>query len=279
MQSSDPSPDGGPVVLPPRTPWAPEFPDVIIHTTVRERDRHPSYAAAKSGDAAAGWFLARDLLSAPSLAELQVIVSAQATDPILLPVTALETGGFNAIPDAMAEVISGRLGWRVSTGEIVQSNKVGHTRAKAFNRLVTPATFAGAVESGGLYVLVDDHVGLGGTLANLKGHVETRGGTVIAITTLTETRGGRHIALGDTTRDMLWARHGHSLDTLWRNQLGHGLDGLTNVEGGILCRELSVDAIRARLAQAAVEVRGRGLEAAVGPRTEGLIPGTALGAI
>lgn len=36
------------------------------------------------------------------------------------------------------------------------------------------------------YVLVDDHVGLSWTLANLRGYIETRGGRVIAMTTLTE---------------------------------------------------------------------------------------------
>lgn len=79
------------------------------------------------------------------------------------------------------------------TAEIVQTNKVGHTRARSSQRLVTPATFGGSVESDMNYVLVDDHVGLGGTLANLRGYVEARGGIVIAMTTLTESRDGRRI--------------------------------------------------------------------------------------
>lgn len=63
-------------------------------------------------------------------------------------------------------------------------------------------------------MLVDDHVGLGGTLANLKGHIETHGGKVVAMTTLTESRDGRHIALRRETLDMLWERHGDRLETL-----------------------------------------------------------------
>lgn len=107
---------------------------------------------------------------------------------ILLPITAEETTGFNAIPDAMAQVLSRELDLPVSVGEIVQSNTVGHTRAPAFNRLVTPATFEGVVQPGAQYVLVDDHVGVGGTLANLKGYVEQNGGHVLAMTTLTQSR-------------------------------------------------------------------------------------------
>src|SRR5665213_389185 len=246
--------------LPARTPWSPAFPPVVIHSTIGERDRRDAYAAAKSGDADAALRLAADTLSQGSVEQLQGIIDRSARKPILLPITALETTGFNAIPDAMARDLSRRLGWRISSGEIVQINRVGHTRARSFNRLVSPAAFEGPVETGGSYVLVDDHVGLGGTLANLKGHIEMSGGLVVAMTTLTESRDGRHIALRTPTLDMLWERHGADLDTLWRQQFGHELECLTNVEGEILCRELSVDAIRDRLAQAAVEVRGRGLD-------------------
>jgi len=70
----------------------------------------------------------------------------------------------------------------------------------------------------------------------------------------------RQIAFGTQVRDMLWSRYGQALENLWREQFGHGIDGLTNLEGAILCRELSLDAIRDRLAQAAIEARRRGLD-------------------
>jgi hypothetical protein len=35
------------------------------------------------------------------------------------------------------------LNWPVSLGDVVQTNQVGHTKARAFNRLVTPASFEG----------------------------------------------------------------------------------------------------------------------------------------
>jgi hypothetical protein len=151
-----------------------------------------------------------------------------------------------------------------SGSEVIQTNKVGHTRAPAFQRLVTPATFDGDVQRGKNYLLVDDHVGLGGTLAGLKGYVEGKGGVVIGITTLTESRDARQIALRADTLNMLWERHGKDLDDLWRRQFGYGLDCLTEVEAQILCRQPSVAAIEAFLAQAAVEARGRGLDPAVG---------------
>lgn len=230
---------------------------MVIHTTLAVRDPHPDYATAKAGDKAAALALSQDLMDRAAIDQLRELVLADL--PILLPITALEVTGFNAIPDAMAELLAEELGWRLSSGDIVQSNRVGHTRAPAFNRLVTPAAFEGPVVDGADYVLVDDHVGLGGTLANLKGHIETHGGRVIAMTTLTESREARHIALQRDVLDVLRERHGEALENLWRDQFGHGLDCLTNVEGGVLRREQSIESIRARLAQAAIEARERGL--------------------
>lgn len=248
-------------LLAPRTPWAPGFPDVVLHTTVRERDAHPGYAAAKAGDVEAALTLASELINPDAVEALRAMIDDPAT--IVLPVVADETTGFNAIPDAMAQVIGRRLALPVEAGGIVQTNKVGHTRAPTFQRMVTPATFEGAVV-GRQYLLVDDHVGLGGTLANLKGHIEVNGGLVRAITTLTESRDARKIALRAATRDLLWERHGQELEDLWQGQFGHGIDCLTDIEAQNLCRQPSVGAIEDFLAKAAVEARGRGLDPTAG---------------
>ncbi len=250
-----------------RTPWPAEFPDVVVHTTVAERDAHLGYADAKAGDPDAAFELAFDLLNDAAVDHLR---DTLANDVLLLPVVADETLGFNAIPDAMAQILARDLGLpAVENGEIIQTNKVGHTRAKAFQRLVTPAFFEGHVVPGADYFLVDDHVGLGGTLANLRGYIELNGGRVVGMTALSESRDGSLISLRPATRIMLWDKHGAALDQLWQTQFGYGIDCLTEVEAQVLCRQPSVDAIQDFLAQAAVEARGRGLEAAVGEENEG----------
>lgn len=228
------------------------------------RDAHSGYSAAKSGDADAAFELAFDLLNDAAIDELRAWVAPGRA--YLLPVVADETLGFNAIPDAMAQILSRELHCPAVPGEIVQTNKVGHTRAKAFQRLVTPAEFGGHVETGARYLIVDDHVGLGGTLANLRGFILREGGSVIGMTALTEGRDGQKIALRDATRIMLWEKHGEDLDTFWKAQFGYGIDCLTEVEGQVLCREPSLAAIEDFLAKAAIEARGRGLESAVGQR-------------
>ena len=249
------------MTLPPRTVWPVGFPDVVIHTDVKTRDGSPFYAGARAGDAEAALSLALALRSPQAIARIGDIVAG--SYPILLPVVADETTGFNAIPDALAQALGRELGLDVATGTVVQTNKVGHTRAPSFQRLVTPAEFDGPVEHGRDYLLVDDHVGLGGTLANLRGYVESNGGVVIAMTTLTESRNARTISLQPATRDMVWAKHGEALNQLWQDQFGYGIDCLTEVEAQNLCRQPSVAAIEDFLAQAAVEARGRGLEPAV----------------
>jgi hypothetical protein len=176
-------------------------------------------------------------------------------------VTAIEVAGFNAIPDAMTQEIGERLKLPPLSGTIVQSNKVAHTRADGWHRLVTPATFTGTVVPDADYLLVDDHVGFGGTLANLRGHIEVNGGHVLGMTTLTETGGGREIAIRPETLSMLYLKHGNELAEFWRAIFGHGVDCLTNLEAGYLSRVESLDAIRTRMAQAAEHARGRGVSA------------------
>ncbi|HYD45184.1 MAG TPA: phosphoribosyltransferase, partial [Phenylobacterium sp.] len=96
-------------------------------------------------------------------------------DCLVIGVAALELTGFNAIPDAMAHDIGALLHRPVWEG-VIQANRVAHTKASGWHRLVTPALFEGLVEPGRDYLLVDDHVGLGGTLANFRGHIESQGG-------------------------------------------------------------------------------------------------------
>ncbi len=240
-----------------RTTWSSTFPDVVIHAQLNERDDHADYIAAKSGDYEAARVLVASLLSPEALEQLKAIVGQR---PVLLAgVSAIETLGFNAIPDAMANEISLRLGWPIDAGELRQINKVGHTRASSWHRFVTQAEFGGLVLSGTNYVLVDDHVGFGGTLANLRGYIEHRGGQVIAMTTLTETLDARKIALQATTLEILRSRHGNELEEIWQENFGYGLDCCTQLEAGYLCRQQSVDYIRRRMAKAAKKARERSL--------------------
>jgi hypothetical protein len=90
----------------------------------------------------------------------------------------MEGDGVNAIPETFAEKLAEKLGLEVESG-IVQTNIVGHTGSDGFGRLARQPQFDGAVQEEKEYFIVDDFIGMGGTIANLKGYIELKGGIVI----------------------------------------------------------------------------------------------------
>ncbi|HSK38682.1 MAG TPA: hypothetical protein VK943_02835, partial [Arenibaculum sp.] len=184
-------------IRPLRTPWKGPFPQVAIHTTVDIRDAHPAYADAKSGNADAATALVEALFLPAAVSRIGSVVAGR--NPMIVPASAIERQGFNAIPDAMALALADILSLSVDTNSINQINIVSHTRATGWHRLAHPAVFDGPVEIGRCYFIVDDHIGLGGTIASLKGHIETHGGVAIGATCLTESTNSRDIALTSGT--------------------------------------------------------------------------------
>ncbi len=228
----------------PRVAWPSDFPEVQTHTTVKVRDAHPAYAAAKSGDREAAVELVEDLLDDGAIEQLHRRLGDR--KPVIVPVRALELQGRNVIPDLMAEILASRLGLEVDQ-QVVQANIVVPTRASGFERLARPAWFFGDIRSGWRYLVVDDHVGLGGTLANIRGHIESNGGKVVLATTVTQSRDSHRLALSPETLRKLREKHGHDLETFWRERFGHGLDQLSEPEAGYLLRTQNVDRIRAQI--------------------------------
>ena len=228
-----------------RVAWTAGFPDVIVHTSVGRRDGHPDYDAAKRGQRAPAARLARALVSPAAIAGIRDALGS--ARPILVPVRAIEVAGINFIPDAMAEEIALALGLPV-TRDLEQVNTVGHTRANGFRRLVFQPEFDGPVTQQRSHVLVDDHVGLGSTLANLRGHIEHSGGHVVLTTTLSASRNSEVLALRPATLHALRQKHGSALEDYWQRELGFSLDLLTEAEAGYLGRTPSLDAIRAGVA-------------------------------
>lgn len=235
------------VIKPLRTPWE-NFPSVVIHAAETAVKRHASYAAAKSGDVDAAMTLVAHTIFARAVDTLRARLAGRA--PMVLAVHAIEYASVNVIPQVMAGVLADRLGLRVATG-VIQINRVGHTGSSGFHRLANPALFDGPVSAGADYLLVDDFVGQGGTLANLRGSVEHAGGHVIAATTLTGKPYSATLGLIPQTLAELRNKHGADIERWWREVFGYGFELLTESEARYLLRTETADVIRARVAAAA----------------------------
>ena len=158
------------------------FPPVWIHSGELVVKTHPEYGAAKAGDSDAAFRLVNSLITGDIVDALGLALDH--CKPTFVSAHAIEKEGVNAIPEALAEHLGNRLGWPVDS-EIVQTNVVGHTGADGFTRLARQAEFGGEVKVGMVYCLVDDFVGQGGTLANLRGFLIRGGGIVVGATVLT----------------------------------------------------------------------------------------------
>lgn len=231
---------------PPRTAWH-DFPDVLIHASETAVKQHPAHPAAKSGDAVAAVHLVRDTLNLQQVASLGRMQTGR--KPVLVSAHALENQGVNAIPEVFADELGKHLGWPVDAG-VVQINVVGHTGADGLSRLARQAQFDGAIVSGDEHVLVDDFVGMGGTLANLRGHIESHGGNVLAAVALTGKPHSARLNPSATQLEALRNKHGKELEHWWHARFAHAFDALTESEARYLARTPDADTIRNRIAAA-----------------------------
>lgn len=252
-----------------RDGWGKDFPDAITAGKPGFLSDHPDYEAAKAGDREAALRLARDTVTPEFVDKVRAAIP-EGSEPIIVPVVAREAAGDNEIPRMAAEVLAHQLGLSTDT-EITQASKVSRTGADAMHRIANQPEFAGKVEPGKDYVLLDDTLAQGGTLAQLKTHIEREGGNVVLATALTAKDYSRKLALDPATLDKVRGRYG-AIEDWWKEQFGHGFDGLTESEARTILTydrgQLSPDGLRNRIAAGKIPELSRLGEAAAGDRSE-----------
>lgn len=234
-------------INPPRFAWSADFPPVVLHADESSIKQHPSYRAAKAGDSDAAYALVRDTISAEAVTALRALIGDRC--PILVSAHALEQDGVNAIPEALADELGRLLDLPVDSS-VIQTNVVKHTGADGFSRLSRQAAFAGEVVPRFDYLMVDDFVGQGGTLANLRGFIESQGGAVIGATALTGKPYSATLPPSQSQLQLLRNKHGSELEHWWKDRFGHTFDCLTQSEARYLERTANADTIRNRIAEA-----------------------------
>ncbi len=214
-----------------------DFPPVQEHYTPPPAVREKYYEAAKhKGDMVAASAFVQASINRGLIQKLRE--EFDQFNPIICPVSAIEEKGKvpNLIPQAFALEFAVLAGWRIDLN-ILQINRTKHTGANVMDRLMRQPRFDGKVEPGANYVLVDDHMALGGTLANLYGHIVSGGGNVCYISALA--LGGkrcdplriRSLQQSDTVRSgLLTIKAKASLSDFFESKFGFGLECLTNDE-------------------------------------------------
>ena len=217
----------------------------------RRTKQHPEYAAAKSGDSLAAAALVRSLVDERGLVDVgDLIASVKASGSlVLVSAHAYEREGVNSIPAALAQLLSARFGLR-NDEFVVQTNIVSHTGASGYGRLARQAAFGGRIACAGCFVMVDDFIGQGGTLANLRGWIERQGSTVVGAVGLTGKPYSAKLNPTPEQLDELRQEHGREFEDWWRERFGHAFDCLTQSEARYLARSPDADTIRSRLAAA-----------------------------
>lgn len=221
-----------------------DFPDVVLHAEESAVKRHPQYHAAKTGDIMAAGVLAAEFVSRDGVQHLRSMLQEGPVE--LVPIHALEAGGVNEIPAALARLLSRQLKLPLNNS-IVQSNSVGHTGASGFHRLAHQAGFEGEVAIGQRYLLVDDFVGQGGTLANLIGFICSQGGQILGATVLTGKPYSAKLSPDEQLIQVLRHKHGRELEEWWSQRFGFGFDCLTRSEARYLEKSPDAHTIRDRL--------------------------------
>lgn len=238
-----------------RAPWA-NFPSVIRNGDLKSLEREPEYPAAKSGDSEAALHLIKKLIRTETIQEIAQLIGDQ-SDVRIVPIQAIEESGFNKIPLMYAEVLAHELGLEVEY-DICQAQKVMRTGATADHRLAFNPAFTGPVATGARYLVVDDTLSMGGTIASLRGYIENRGGQVVGASVMTAHEGALHLAVKSEMLARIEAKHGPDMNQFWTQEFGYGIDKLTQGEAGHLRTATSVEALRTRI-HAARSAAGREL--------------------
>ncbi|UNU73275.1 phosphoribosyltransferase [Moraxella nasovis] len=164
-----------------RTDWG-DFPNALIAHTKDTITTHKYYQKAKAGDAQSAFLLVDEFLSDDFVKEMGQSIRHY-KDVHIVPVHAEEQQGRNKIPMAYALALSEILGVKMDLG-IVQADRAYRTSSDGVGRLLKRVNFDGDVVAGRHYVIVDDVITQGGTLADLHSFIENKGGSVILASTL-----------------------------------------------------------------------------------------------
>lgn len=163
--------------------WEQNFPPIFTHTSVSFLKQCMEFNKAKFGNMESAKKVVDQCIKLDKINELK----QKYPDAILLPVISR-----NKLPHAFAEKIKMEI---CTTVHICSSVK--RKFLSGMERLVHRPVYKGIINTGKKYIIVDDIVSQGGTIAELRKFIINQGGIVCAITALTHSISGGVIAPDD----------------------------------------------------------------------------------
>lgn len=223
----------------------------------------PGYQAAKkAGDAKAALKLVEFLLNEEAIHAVGDMIDPRRMQQtyIVVPARTFESPA-NVIPHVLAQVIANELGIQVCQS-VYQYDGVKRDRSGFWERFANPVSFFGNIPRGADFIIADDVVTTGGTLASLRGFVEMQGGRVICMTGLSSSDGQDvKLSLDRGTLIRLKSGHNGALVSLIFSETGYAIEQLTEPEAGKLLGARSPHSIRQAIFKARHQTRvGEGAE-------------------
>ena len=246
--------------------WDIDFPPVMHFVDLENScskpwkflEAHPDYEAAKNReDRIAALRLVHDFLRTPENHAQLLTLKQKYPGAVIVPVRAIEAGGKNRIPEALAEYIGMNTGLEVEYN-IVQTNRVHRTGTDEWHRFAFRPAYDGIVKSGRNYLIVDDVFSLGGSFNEMRHFIESNGGNVVHAIALATGRSGPEIALNPKTLNDLIDRYGENKLQLFLKEIDlydGNFKALTEPEARALRRAPSLDEARDRISAARCQGR------------------------
>lgn len=225
-----------------RAPWEGDFPDVFVNCKWKSPDAkvvcladHALYTAAKGQrDMDAALRLLDDLVIEKTVVNLRELEKRYGGKPKLIAPSAQVSESNNALAIGYANWLGHELGWPVDEN-VFQMKDFSKDKLDGWVRVAHRSTFYGEIDKKDPYVIVDDVITLGGTLADLRSFIIGKGGRVIGMSTIASRDGNDvRIRLDTDTQAKLEKSYGSDLAKFCHELLGFDHRGFTSPEAGRL---------------------------------------------
>ncbi|HEY0125293.1 MAG TPA: phosphoribosyltransferase [Rhizobium sp.] len=171
-----------------------------------------------------------DLVIKDTITKLRELEEKCGAKPKLIAPAAQPSDSNNVLAIGYANWLGHELDWDVEDG-VFQIKDFSKDKLNGWVRIAHRSTFYGEIDKTSPYVIVDDVITLGGTLADLRSFILGKGGRVIGMSTIASKDGSDvQIRLDNDNQTKLEKSYGSDLAKFCHELLGFDHKGFTGAE-------------------------------------------------